>query len=130
MGITQKEFLEKALLNEKIHEAMKLPHGAKIAKEVDKLLYGKKAEGLSNIMDDLFGKTGMNPKILRGMEKLSGKPQFGKASPIGKLISSLKDLQIQAEKFNEKFDDILEDFRKTTDWQGKFKELDKAWDKK
>lgn len=120
---TMNEFLEKALTN----EALKLPKAKWITSRISNILNWKGYDKL----EDFFRRNNKGISlILKDMEKIAGKPQFGKKSSLGTLVGALKNLQVKGDDLMDAWDDAEDAYNLSKDWGKEFKELNPEWDDK
>jgi hypothetical protein len=122
---TLNEFLERAERGMK-NEALKMPKAKWIESRIRKMLQAKAYDR----MDDFFRKKKGISQIIKDMEKVSGKPTFGKKSSIGSLIGALKKLEDKGMDMMDAWDDAEDIFNSSKDWGKVFKELNPEWDDK
>ena len=122
MPSTMNEFLERAL-DKKVDEALKMPKAKWIEARIRKIFDFKMAR-----LEVLFEK-GIS-EIIKDMEKISGKPKFGKQSSLGTLIAALKKLEDKGLDLMVAWDDAEDAFSASKDWGKVFKELNPEWDDK
>lgn len=104
-------------------EAMKLPKAKWISSRINKILSDFK---FFDKVDTLANNLG---KVIKDMEKLSGRPEFGKKSSLGELIYALKRLEDKALDVNHAYGELDDIYNKAT-WEKEFKEINPKFDNK